>query len=105
MSSVGSSNLLLGLVAIVAVTTTLGSMACLFWVTRRRRGLANYTPPVTILKPLKGMDEELEENLRSFFHLDYPVYQLIFGVAEADDPAIGVVENLQREFPDRDAHW
>jgi ceramide glucosyltransferase len=103
MPPVGSSNLLLGLVAIVAVTSTLWSMTCLFWVTRRRRDLADYTPPVTVLKPLKGMDEELEENLRSFFHLDYPVFQLIFGVADPDDPAIDVVEKLQREFPDRDA--
>ncbi len=103
MSPIESSNLLLGLVAIVAVTSTLWSMACLFWVTRRRRGLSDYTPPVTVLKPLKGMDEELEENLRSFFQLDYPVYQLIFGVADADDPAIEVVEKLRREFPDHDA--
>ena len=58
---------------------------------------------MTIFKPLKGMDEGLEENLRSFFQLDYPVFQLIFGVAEADDPAIEVVRKLQREFPDRDS--
>ncbi|HZW33304.1 MAG TPA: glycosyltransferase [Isosphaeraceae bacterium] len=103
MSSLESANLLLGLVAVVAVASTLWSMACLFWVTRRRRRLAPHTPPVTIFKPLKGLDEELEENLRSFFRLDYPVYQLIFGVAEADDPAIEVVRTLQREFPDRDA--
>ncbi len=102
MSSVESANVLLGLVAIVALASTLWSTACLFWFTRRRRGLADLTPPVTILKPLKGLDEGLEANLRSFFHLDYPVVQLIFGVADADDPAIGVVEKLQREFPDRD---
>src|SRR5437762_9654994 len=102
MSPAESANLLLGLVAIVAVTSTLWSMACLFWVTRRRRDLAEHTPPVTILKPLKRMDEGLEENLRGFFQLDYPVFQLIFGVAEADDPAIEVVRKLQGEFPDRD---
>ena len=95
MLPVDIANVLLGLVAIVAVASTLWSMACLFWVTRRRKGLADYTPPVTIFKPLKGMDEGLEENLRSFFHLDYPVYQLIFGVADADDPAIEVVRKLQ----------
>ena len=95
MLPVDRANILLGLVAIVAVATTLWSMGCLFWVTRRRKGLADYTPPVTIFKPLKGMDEGLEENLRSFFRLDYPVYQLIFGVADADDPAIEVVRKLQ----------
>jgi ceramide glucosyltransferase len=103
MLPIESANLLLGLVAIVAVASTLWSMGCLFWVTRRRRDRAEFTPAVTILKPLKGVDEGLEENLRSFFQLDYPVYQLVFGVADADDPALEVVERLLREFPDRDA--
>src|SRR5262249_10753324 len=81
---------------------TLWSMACLFWVTRRPKALADHTPAVTIFKPLKGMDEGLEENLRSFFRLEYPVYQVIFGVADADDPAIAVVRKLQEEYPDHD---
>ncbi len=100
MSSPQNVNLLLGLVAIVAVSSTLLSMLCLLWVTRRRRKLADHTPPVTIYKPLKGLDEELEENLRSFFGLDYPTYQLLFCVADADDPAIGVVQKLLAEFPE-----
>ena len=103
MSSAQNVNLLLGLVAIVAVASTLLSMVSLLWVTRRRRKLADHTPPVTIFKPLKGLDEELEENLRSFFQLDYPTYQLLFCVADADDPAIAVVQKLLAEFPDHDA--
>jgi ceramide glucosyltransferase len=103
MSSPHNVNLLLGLVAIVAVSSTLLSMICLLWVTRRRHKLADHTPPVTIYKPLKGLDEELEENLRSFFGLDYPTYQLLFCVADADDPAIGVVQKLLAEFPGHDA--
>jgi len=103
MTSSQAADLLLGLVAIVAAGSTLAAMACLAWVLRRRRNLPDHTPPVTIYKPLKGLDEELEENLASFFRLDYPTYQLIFGVADADDPAIGVVQKLLREFPDRDA--
>jgi ceramide glucosyltransferase len=100
-----SVNLVLGLVAIVAVASTVVSMLALGWVTRRGRGrhLPEYTPPVSIFKPLKGLDEELEANLRSFFHLDYPVYQLLFGVADAGDPAIAVVQKLIGEYPDRDA--
>jgi ceramide glucosyltransferase len=105
MSPSESANLLLGLVAMVAVTSTLFSMACVVWVTRNRRSrsLPDFAPPVTIFKPLKGLDEELEENLRSFFRLDYPTFQLLFCVADADDPAIEVVKKLQSEFPDQDA--
>jgi ceramide glucosyltransferase len=98
-------NLLLGVVAIVAVASTLLSMLALGWVTRKGRGktLPEYTPPVTIFKPLKGLDEELEQNLRSFFRLDYPDYQLLFGVADEHDPAIPVVRSLMAEFPAQDA--
>jgi ceramide glucosyltransferase len=103
MSPADGANLVLGLVAIVAVTSTLGGTACLFWVTRQRRPRAQVTPPLTIFKPLKGLDEELEPNLRSFFLLDYPCYQLLFCVADADDPAIDVVKRLLREFPGQDA--
>ncbi|MHC5538160.1 ceramide glucosyltransferase [Singulisphaera rosea] len=98
-----NGNLLLGLVAISAIVTTLFGLVSLFWVTRRRRGLPDYTPPVTILKPLKGQDEGLEANLRSFFQLDYPTFQLLFCVAEPDDPAIAVVNRLLAEFPGHDA--
>ncbi|MGE5756094.1 MAG: glycosyltransferase [Planctomycetaceae bacterium] len=98
-----NANLLLGLVAAVAVTSTLLSFAALYWATRHPRRLPDFTPPVTIFKPLKGMDEGLEENLRSFFQLDYPTYQLLFCVADAGDPAIAVVERLLHKFPGRDA--
>jgi ceramide glucosyltransferase len=54
---------------------------------------------VSILKPLKGLDDQLEKNLRSFFELDYPEYELLFGIADTDDPAIPVVEKLQTEYP------
>jgi ceramide glucosyltransferase len=100
-----AANFLLGLAAIMAVTTTVVSCAAVFWATRRRRAAncPDFTPPITIFKPLKGIDEGLEENLRTFFLLDYPKYQLLFGVAEANDPAIGVVQRLLAEFPNQDA--
>jgi len=98
-----NGNILLGLVALVAIVSTLVSMGALFWVTRGRTNLPDFHPPVTIFKPLKGVDEGLEENLRSFFRLDYPMYQLIFGVADQDDPAIPIVNRLMSEFPHQDA--
>jgi len=103
MSAAEGANLLLGLVAVVAVASTLAGIACVFWVTRVRGRRHDYAPPVTIFKPLKGLDEELEQNLRSFFRLDYPAFQLLFCVADTDDPAIEVVRKLEREFPDQDS--
>lgn len=98
-----TSNTLLGLLAAYAVTVTCFGTVALFWVTRRPKNVPDHTPPVSVLKPIKGLDEDLEENLRSFFRLDYPVYELVFGIADADDPAIGVVQRLIAEFPGRDA--
>jgi ceramide glucosyltransferase len=97
------TDLLLSIVGVLAVSSTLIGLACVFWVTRRRRRLPDHTPPVTIYKPLKGCDEGLEENLRSFFHLDYPTYQLLFGVADPADPAVAIVDRLLGEFPEHDA--
>ena len=59
-------------------------------------------PPVSLLKPLKGLGADLYENLASFCCLDYPVYQIVFGVRDPEDPAIPVVERLKQDFPDRD---
>lgn len=59
------------------------------------------TPLVSILKPLCGEDEGLEENLRSFLEQDYPAYEVLFAVHRADDPAIAVVEKLQSEYTGR----
>src|SRR5262245_46850666 len=56
-------------------------------------------PPVTILKPLRGVDPQMYESFRSHCVQDYPEYEIIFGVSEADDPAAEAVEQLVREFP------
>ena len=61
-----------------------------------------FTPPVTVLKPLCGLEPRLFECLRSFCEQDYPAYQVVFGVRSADDPAISVVERLKRELPHAD---
>ncbi len=59
--------------------------------------------PVSILKPLKGADPGLEQNLRSFFEIDYPEFELLFSVADGDDDAVPVVQKLISEFPKRQA--
>ena len=58
--------------------------------------------PVTVLKPICGMEHELAENLRSFCRQDYAEHQVIFGIRDKNDPAIPVVESVIKEFPDRD---
>jgi ceramide glucosyltransferase len=56
-------------------------------------------PPVSILKPLKGTDPQMYESLRSHCLQDYPEYEIIFGVSEANDPALQFVERVKSEFP------
>jgi ceramide glucosyltransferase len=58
-------------------------------------------PPISILKPLKGIDPEIYESFRSHCLQDYPEYEIIFGVSDPNDPAIESVKELQREFPTR----
>ncbi|MGH9674729.1 MAG: bacteriohopanetetrol glucosamine biosynthesis glycosyltransferase HpnI [Bryobacteraceae bacterium] len=56
-------------------------------------------PPITVLKPLAGADEGLEENLRSFFIQDYPDFEILFAVRDSTDPAVHVCESLRAAHP------
>ena len=60
-------------------------------------------PPISILKPLHGLDDGLEDNLRSFFEQDYPASQMLFGVESNQDPAVEIVRRLVERHPNTDA--
>lgn len=62
------------------------------------------TPPgITIMKPLMGVDDNLRENLETFFAIDYPKFELLFCVQDPNDPAILVVRHLIEQYPNVDA--
>ena len=61
-----------------------------------------FHPPVTILKPLCGIDQGTYTNLASFCQQNYPQYQIIFSVRSSTDPSIEVIEKLIQQFPEID---
>jgi len=67
----------------------------------QRSGSSGQLAPVSVLKPLSGVDEGLEANLRSFFEQQHPEFEILFAVRDAADPAVRIVEALQRQFPAR----
>src|SRR5499427_5995653 len=56
------------------------------------------TEPISILKPLAGLDLDLESNLRTFFEQDYPSFEILFAVRNERDPAAQVASQLQKEY-------
>src|SRR5579871_6034377 len=99
-------------VVIAVVCALLGAagtayFALTIWAAKRFMGEEDrpvsqtpFTPPVSILKSLKGIDPEMYAAFRSHCLLDYPRYELLFGVHDPDEPAVALVERVRAEFPE-----
>jgi ceramide glucosyltransferase len=60
------------------------------------------SPSISVLKPIKGADPSLYENLKSFVEQDYPCFQVVFGVSDRSDPAFAVAQRLVSEYPEKE---
>jgi ceramide glucosyltransferase len=99
-------NLIASICALLALAGAAYFALCIWAAGRFRRKSANVTPatfapPVSLLKSLKGLDPHMYDAFRSHCLLDYPEYEMLFGVADPKDPALELVARLQQEFPQR----
>ena len=76
--------------------------ASLFFPSEQGQATNTNQPPVTMLKPIYGLERNLERNLRSALSQDYPDYQVVMSVQRLDDPALPLLRRLEQEYgPER----
>ena len=93
--------LILVLAAVPFAYYLVATVAALRFFGGHRALSRDFAPPVSILKPIRGLDREAYENYASFCRLDYPDYEILFNVADEHDAAIPILEKLIRDFPER----
>jgi ceramide glucosyltransferase len=90
--------LLLFVVAGAVVYSLLSILAAWRYLAARPPALKSIEP-ISVLKPLAGLDPDLESHLRTFFEQDYTAFEILFAVRSGDDPAAQVVSQLQKQYP------
>jgi ceramide glucosyltransferase len=91
----------LGLAATPFIYYGIALFSCWRFFRRPRRRDAGFTPPVSILKPIRGLDPDAYANFASFCRQDYPEYELLFCVGDREDAALPLIDRLTQEFPER----
>ncbi len=86
--------------AVIALSYQIVALIAALRHLRRSELPGGWSPPVSILKPVRGLDPHFRESIRSHASQSYPEFEILFGVAESDDPAIPIIEELIAEFPD-----
>ncbi|MFQ5688240.1 MAG: bacteriohopanetetrol glucosamine biosynthesis glycosyltransferase HpnI [Candidatus Scalindua sp.] len=88
---------------IVSITYYVFSLYCtVSFFNKKVEGDDNYLPPISILKPINGIEDGIYDNFLSYCIQDYPAYQVVFGVRDSHDPAIDVVRKVIQTFPQKD---
>lgn len=72
-----------------------------FVETRSSAESTEFTPPISNLKPIRGIDQQAYENFASYCKQDYPDYELLFAIGDGDENVLEIIERLKREFPER----
>src|SRR5207245_9457225 len=90
---------LLVVLAPVSLLVTLLAHAAVFIVLSPRRTADAPALPITVLKPVKGAEPGLYENLASLARQDHPAYEILVAAEDARDPALEVARRVQDDFP------
>jgi ceramide glucosyltransferase len=95
-------DVLLGIAAIPFIYYAIALFSCSrFFLARRGRAEkpGGFAPPISNLKPVRGLDPDAYENFASFCRQDYPEYEILFCVGDTSDPVLPVLQRLVRDFP------